>query len=171
MHYPNILGREASVATMRIHLIAVGTRMPKWVQDGYLEYAKRLPKECSLVLHEVEPAKRNKTKNVDKLKQEEAKKIKLVLPKKSKIIALDVQASACSTEELSQSLKIWMSDGMDVSLLIGGPDGLDDEILKEASGKISLSKLTFPHPIVRVVLAEQIYRAWTILINHPYHRA
>ncbi len=156
---------------MRIHVIAVGTRMPKWVQEAYAEYVKRLPKECALVLHEVEPAKRHKSKNIDKLKQEEARRIMLALPKKSKIVALDVHAQAWSTEDLSINLKGWMSAGMDVSLLIGGPDGLDEKILQEAHLKVSLSKLTFPHPIVRVVLAEQIYRAWTMLNNHPYHRA
>ncbi len=155
---------------MRIHLMAVGTRMPKWVQQGYDEYAKRLPKECSLVLHEIEPAKRSKTKDIAKLKQEEAKRITLALPKRSKIIALDVRAKAWSTEDLSNGLRSWMSDGMDVSLLIGGPDGLANEIMQDAHCQISLSRMTLPHPIVRVVLAEQIYRSWTMLNKHPYHR-
>ena len=156
---------------MRIHLIAVGTRMPQWVQSGFEEYAKRLPRECQLVLREIEPAKRGKTSSVANLKTEEKKRILSALPKDAFIAALDVKGKNISTEQLSEKLSEWMFSGRDVVLLIGGPDGLHEECLQLADWKWSLSALTFPHPIVRVILAEQIYRAWSITQNHPYHRA
>lgn len=145
--------------------------MPQWVQLGYEEYAKRLPKECQLILKEVEPAKRSKSSSVSRYKNEEKKRIIAVLPKDVFIVALDVQGKVVSTELLSQKLTDWLHDGRDVALLIGGPDGLDEECLAMAHWKWSLSALTFPHPIVRVILAEQLYRAWSITQNHPYHRA
>lgn len=156
---------------MRIHLLAVGTRMPKWVQAGYEEYAKRLPRECQLVLKEIEPAKRGKTSSVDQMRQAEAKKILSAIPKGAKVVALDVTGKHFSTEELADQVSEWMGSGQDIALIIGGPDGLDQEVLQLSSQRLSLSKLTFPHPVVRVILAEQIYRAWSVTQNHPYHRA
>ena len=156
---------------MRIHLIAVGTRMPQWVQYGYEEYAKRLPKECQLVLKEIEPAKRSKTTTVAKLKSDEKKRILAALPKEALVVALDVKGKNVSTEQLAEKMSEWMFAGRDIALLVGGPDGLDEECLRLAQWKWSLSALTFPHPIVRVILAEQLYRAWSVTQNHPYHRA
>lgn len=156
---------------MKINLICVGKKMPAWVNQGYEEYAKRLNKDCQLNLIEVDAAKRSKTASPKKYKSEEAKKIRSVLPKGSYLVSLDVQGKQPSTEKLAEKIDQWMHLGRDVSILIGGPDGIDDELLSESNEKISLSHLTFPHPLVRIVLSEQIYRAWSLLNNHPYHRA
>lgn len=157
--------------TMRVNLICVGKKMPAWVTQGYEEYAKRLNKDCQLHLIEIDMAKRGKTSSPQKYKQEEAKKIRAVLPKGSYLVSLDVQGNQPGTEKLSVKLDQWMHLGRDVSILIGGPDGIDDRLLSESDEKMSLSNLTFPHPLVRVILAEQLYRAWSLLNNHPYHRA
>lgn len=156
---------------MHIFLIAVGTRMPQWVQNGYEEYAKRLPRECQLVLREIEPAKRSKATSILQMREAEAKRILNAIPKGAIVVALDVAAKELSTEELAGKLEQWMSSGQDIAMLVGGPDGLDDSVLQLAAQRLSLSKLTFPHPIVRVIVAEQIYRAWSVTQNHPYHRA
>ena len=156
---------------MRIHLIAVGTRMPAWVETAYAEYAHRLPPECSLVLHEIAAEKRGKNADTRRIQAREAQKLLDAVPRGAHVIALDVKGRAWSTEQLSEKMKQWMHDGRDVALLVGGPEGLTDECRAAAEQLWSLSPLTFPHPLVRVVLAEQLYRAWSILANHPYHRA
>lgn len=156
---------------MKINLICVGKKMPSWVAQGYDEYAKRLNKDCHLHLIEIDMAKRGKTSSPQKYKTEEAKKIRSVLPKGSYLVSLDVKGKQPTTEKLSERLGQWMHLGRDISILIGGPDGIDEILLSESDEKMSLSNLTFPHPLVRVVLAEQIYRAWSLLKNHPYHRA
>jgi len=155
---------------MLIHLIAVGTRMPAWVEDGFTEYAKRMPPESKLKLVEIAAGKRGKNSDIKRLTQQEGEKMLAAIPKGAKVVALDVLGKACSTEELAQELKGWQGSGQDIALLIGGPEGLAEECLKQAQQKISLSKLTLPHPLVRVVLAEQLYRATTILKGHPYHK-
>lgn len=155
---------------MNIHLIAVGSRMPKWVSDAFSEYAKRLPNECSLKLIEIEAAKRQKNSSVADLKKREAEKILAAIPTQSLIIALDVKGNQWSTEQLSKQLKNWMNEYKHVALLVGGPDGLDESCLTRAHLKWSLSALTFPHPLVRIIVAEQIYRAHSLMIGHPYHR-
>jgi len=156
---------------MRVNLICVGKKMPGWVSQGYEEYAKRLNKDCQLNLIEIDMAKRGKTSTPQKYKAEEAKKILSVLPKGSYLVSLDVKGQQPSTEKLSERIDQWMHLGRDISILIGGPDGIDEALLSDSDEKISLSNLTFPHPLVRVILAEQIYRAWSLLNNHPYHRA
>jgi len=156
---------------MKIHLIAIGEKMPAWVLAGFDEYARRLPRECSLVLRELPLATRGKTGDPLKWKREEAELIRAVLPKGAFIIALDVLGKTWDTPELSRRMGVWMQEYADVVLLVGGPDGLDEGLLGEAHARWSLSPLTFPHPLVRVLLAEQIYRAWSLLNNHPYHRA
>ncbi len=145
--------------------------MPAWVTQGYEEYAKRLNKDCQLQLIEVDMAKRGKTSTAEKYKIEEAKRIRAILPKNSYLVSLDVKGKQPSTEKLAEKIDQWMHLGRDISILVGGPDGIDDALLAESDEKMSLSNLTFPHPLVRVVLAEQIYRAWSLLNNHPYHRA
>ena len=155
---------------MLIHLIAVGTRMPSWVEDGYSEYAKRMPPESKIKLVEIAAGKRGKNSDIKRLTQQEGEKMLAAIPKNTKVIALDVLGKACSTEDLAQELKAWQGSGQDVAILIGGPEGLAAECLQQAQQKISLSKLTLPHPLVRVVLAEQLYRATTILKGHPYHK-
>ncbi|WP_188152379.1 23S rRNA (pseudouridine(1915)-N(3))-methyltransferase RlmH [Teredinibacter waterburyi] len=158
---------------MKIDLIAVGTKMPSWVQEGYQEYAKRLPRDLSLNLVELPLANRSKNTNVDQVKAAEGEQILSVIGSPSgnhRVIALDVLGKKLSTELLAEKMASWRMDGVNVSLLIGGPDGLSPKCLNRADEKWSLSGLTLPHPLVRIVLAEQLYRAWTILQNHPYHK-
>ena len=155
---------------MRIHLVAVGNRMPAWVTDAYYEYAKRLPRECELVLKEIAPGKRGKTVNIARVTEDEGDRMLAALPRDVYVVALDVAGKEWSTPELAEALARWLESGRDVALLVGGPDGLSPACLKRANQRWSLSKLTFPHPIVRIILAEQIYRAWSILQHHPYHR-
>ncbi|MFK5913290.1 MAG: 23S rRNA (pseudouridine(1915)-N(3))-methyltransferase RlmH [Woeseiaceae bacterium] len=156
---------------MLIHLIAVGTRMPAWVEEGFNEYAKRMPPESKIKLVEIPAGKRGKNSDIKRLTEQEGKKMLAAIPKSSRIVVLDVLGKSCSTEDLAQELKTWQASGQDIALLIGGPEGLAPECLKSADQKISLSKLTLPHPLVRVVLAEQLYRASTILKGHPYHKS
>jgi len=156
---------------MKLNLLAVGNKMPTWVTDGYQEYAKRLPRECKLVLHEISPAKRGKSGSSSQWMREEGDRILATIPDNHHVIALDVNGKTWSTEQLAKQLENWQADGRDVSLLVGGPDGLTDECLQRANQRWSLSALTLPHPLVRIVMAEQLYRAWTVLQNHPYHRA
>ena len=156
---------------MRIHLLAVGTRMPSWVVEGSREYAKRLPRECTLQLVEIPPAKRHKSLTAEQARQQEGQAILAALPKDCSVVALDVRGKSWSTETLAAQLDNWLVSGRDVALLVGGPDGLSDACLERADQRWSLSRLTYPHPLVRIVLAEQLYRAWTITTGHPYHRS
>ncbi len=155
---------------MRIHLIAVGTRMPSWVEEGYREYAKRMPPECQLHLTEVPLAKRTKNSDPDRLRKQEGEKVAASVPKGAHIVALEVNGRPWSTGKLSQRLDAWLGGGQDVALLVGGPDGLSPACRDMAREWWSLSPLTLPHPLVRIIVAEQIYRAWTLLKGHPYHR-
>jgi 23S rRNA (pseudouridine1915-N3)-methyltransferase len=155
---------------MNIHLIAVGEKMPRWVQEGYQEYARRLPPECRLKLHEISARHRGKNADIARITRDEGQAMLKAIPKGSRIIALEVKGKNWSTEDLSTQMNSWMSEGADISLLVGGPEGLAPECRQHADQLWSLSPLTLPHPLVRVVVAEQLYRAWTILCNHPYHR-
>jgi len=155
---------------VHIHLIAVGRRMPGWVEQGYGEYAKRLPPECSLRLTEIEAGKRGKGADLNRLMQREGEAMIAALPKGARIIALEVGGRPWSTEQLSEELRGWLGEGRDVALLVGGPEGLAPACVQAAAQRWSLSPLTLPHPLVRVVVAEQIYRAWTLIQGHPYHR-
>ena len=165
--------RQAGISRrlMRLNLLAVGTKMPTWVNDGYEEYAKRLPRECQLVLQEIQPAKRGKSGHVSQWVEEEGERILAATPSDHHIVSLDVIGKAWSTEQLAEQMQNWFSDGRDVSLMIGGPDGLATKCSEIATQTWSLSALTLPHPLVRIVVAEQLYRAWTVIHNHPYHRA
>jgi 23S rRNA (pseudouridine1915-N3)-methyltransferase len=156
---------------MRIHLISVGNRMPGWVEQGYADYAKRMPPECALLLREIAPGKRGKGRSAKRAVADEGERMLKALPGRSRVIALDVAGRPWSTETLSQRLAQWLADGCDPALLVGGPEGLSSDCLARADESWSLSPLTFPHPLVRVILAEQLYRAWTLLQGHPYHRA
>ncbi len=156
---------------MQISLIAVGTKMPDWVQSGYAEYAKRLASDCRLTLVEVPAVVRSKTTDPVRAKREEGERMAKVLPKNCSVLALDVTGKMHSTESLADLLGEQMVSGRDLALLVGGADGLSPEILARADSRWSLSRLTFPHPLVRVILAEQLYRAHSLLRNHPYHRA
>ena len=156
---------------MKIYLLAIGTKMPDWVNKGYQEYSYRMPAKCSLHLLEIPAEKRGKNSNVQSIKIKEADKLKAAIPSNCRVVALDVKGQSWSTEKLATRLQDWMMSGQDIALLVGGPDGLTPDIFQLAQEKWSLSSLTFPHPLVRVILAEQLYRAYTITENHPYHRA
>ena len=156
---------------MKIQLIAVGTRMPVWVQTAYADYAARLPRESALVLKEIAVAERGKNADLARLKRDEGEKILKALPRDATVIALDEHGTQWDSVALSAQLKSWLASGRDTALLIGGPDGHAPEVLARADKTWALSKLTLPHALVRVLVAEQLYRAHSILTNHPYHRA
>jgi 23S rRNA (pseudouridine1915-N3)-methyltransferase len=145
--------------------------MPSWVVDAYREYAKRLPRECTLQLIEIPLSKRRKSLTPEQAADEEGQHMLAALPKDCTVIALDVRGKSWSTEELAVRLQDWLGSGRDVALLVGGPDGLSAACLARAGLKWSLSSLTYPHSLVRIVIAEQMYRAWTINTGHPYHRS
>ena len=144
--------------------------MPRWVQEGYQEYAKRLPKECELVLKEVPAGKRGKNSDLTRIIKEEGERMIAALPIAAHVVSLDIPGRAWSTPELAQAMQHWREGGQPVALLIGGPEGLAESVKSLARQSWSLSPLTFPHPLVRIVVAEQLYRAWSLLNNHPYHR-
>lgn len=155
---------------MRIHVISIGNKMPAWVQQGYEEYAKRLPREVKPELIELPLANRSKNLDITKAIVKEGEQMLSAIPQKARVMALDVKGKSWSTEDLAQQLQNWRMQGEPVSFLIGGPDGLAPDCLTRAEQSWSLSALTLPHPLVRVVFIEQLYRAWTILNNHPYHK-
>ncbi len=155
---------------MLIRLIAVGNKMPTWVTTGYEDYAKRLPAGYALKLVEITPETRLKQADIKRITEKEGEKILATIKSSNLIIALDVQGQTWSTEELATSLQTWHNESRDVDLLVGGPDGLSPACVQKAHLKWSLSRLTLPHPLVRILVAEQLYRAWSILQNHPYHR-
>ena len=155
---------------MQIHLLAVGIRMPGWVTEGYRDYAKRLPRECELVLREIAPGKRGKNADLERIREEEGGRLLAALGRDDRVIALEVGGRAWNTEALAGQLRDWLQGGQRVSLLVGGPEGLADACRARAGEQWSLSPLTLPHPLVRVIVAEQPYRAWSLLNQHPYHR-
>lgn len=155
---------------MQIYLIAIGQRMDAWVKQAYDEFAKRLPHECRLQLIEVPANKRTKNTGLQRVIKEEGERLLAAIPSNSLVYSLDSAGQQWSTEQLAGQLEQWLVDGRDIALLIGGPDGLSEQCKSRADASLSLSKLTFPHPLVRVIIAEQIYRAWSILKGHPYHR-
>ncbi|WP_018232102.1 23S rRNA (pseudouridine(1915)-N(3))-methyltransferase RlmH [Thioalkalivibrio thiocyanodenitrificans] len=155
---------------MRIHLLAVGERMPAWVVEAYREYAGRLPGECSLHLKEIPANRRGRNADLARIAEAEGARMLDAIPKDCQVVALDERGRTFSTAELSKCLDDWMHAGRDVALLVGGPEGLTAACRARADLVWSLSPLTFPHPLVRVIVAEQIYRAWSLLRGHPYHR-
>ncbi len=155
---------------MNIYLLAVGNKMPDWVNKGYHDYAKRLTADCQLKLIEIAPSKRGKNADLARIKKAEGEKILTAIPKGCFVVALEVTGKSWSTEKLAQQMDAWLHGGQDIALLIGGPEGLSDACVARADITWSLSPLTLPHPLVRVLLSEQLYRAYSILKNHPYHR-
>jgi len=156
---------------VRIHLVTVGQRPPAWVVAGYRDYARRLAAGTRLCLVEIPLAKRGRHADVERLRAQEGERMLAAIPKGSRVVALDIGGRAWTSEALAGRLDAWLQDGRDVCLLVGGPDGLAPVCLERADERWSLSPLTLPHALVRVVVAEQIYRAWTIVQGHPYHRA
>lgn len=156
---------------MKINLLTVGSRMPAWVDEGVAEYVKRLPPEFALSVTDVPLGKRGKGQDVEQAMRREAEALLAKVRPQDHVVALEVTGARLSTEALAQRLDAIRMDGRNLVLLVGGPDGLGQSCLERADEKWSLSALTLPHPLVRILVAEQIYRAWTVLNAHPYHRA
>lgn len=156
---------------MKIRVLAVGVRMPGWVQEAWKDYAKRLPHDCALDLIEIRPEPRTSGKTTAQLMAAEARRLEAAIPAQAWRVVLDEHGQDVSTLALARHLEDWRGAGHDVCIVIGGPDGLDPDLKRSAQQTLRLSSLTLPHPMVRVLLAEQIYRAWAILAGHPYHRA
>ena len=155
---------------MRVTILSVGHKMPAWIQDGFDEYTRRMPPEIRVELVELKPEERGAGKGTDKARAAEGGRLLDALPKGATLLALDERGKAISTQGLAVLLAEWMRDGSHPAFAIGGADGLDPSVRERADKVISLSALTLPHALVRVVLAEQLYRAWSILARHPYHR-
>jgi 23S rRNA (pseudouridine1915-N3)-methyltransferase len=156
---------------MKIELFAIGTKMPAWVQTGFSDYQTRLPKECELILTELPMTPRTKTGNPTLWKEKDSETLLKAIPSQSLVIALDERGKSYTSEQLADKLQQWRESTQHLSLLIGGPDGLSKQCQARAQSLWSLSELTLPHPLVRIIVAEQLYRAWTLLNDHPYHRA
>mgnify|MGYP000008055921 FL=1 len=155
---------------MRLLLISVGRRMPTWVNEGFADYAKRLRGSARLELVEVEPGKRSQKPDVEQLVREEGERLLSVAPSDHRLVALDVMGKQLSSEDLAQKLGNWIDQAQDVALLVGGADGLSAQVLEQTDECWSLSRFTLAHSLVRVVIAEQLYRAHSIVMGLPYHR-
>ncbi len=154
---------------MKLWLVAVGQRQPAWAEAAYAEFAKRFPPEMRLELKAVKAEPRG-GKTAEQLMAAEAARIEAAVPRGARRVVLDEHGTRLTTAQLSQRLTAWQHDGRDVALLIGGPDGLAATLKASADESLRLSDLTLPHAFVRVLLAEALYRAWTVTVNHPYHR-
>lgn len=154
---------------MRLFIVAVGQRVPDWAQTAWDDYAKRFPHELRIELKAIKTEPRG-SKTLETLYAAERARIEAAIPKGTRIIALDERGTNLTTIALAGKLKEWQLGGTDVALVIGGPDGLDPEFRRLAHERIRLSDLTLPHAMVRVLLIEQLYRAWSVNANHPYHR-
>ena len=155
---------------MRLRIIAVGTRMPRWVTEGFEEYAKRMPPELKVEVVELPLGPRGKSQPVARAIAKEGEAMLRAIPADDGAVALDVKGKPWSTEQLAAQLSDWQLSGRNYNLLVGGPDGLAPECLVRADRRWSLSSLTLPHPLVRILLMEQLYRAWSINAGHPYHK-
>lgn len=153
-----------------MRILAIGTRMPTWVSDAANEYLKRLPRESSIDCVELPASKRSREAPVSRM-SEEASAIERRLKSHEQVVALDVEGDLVSTEAIARSLSQWRRDSASIAFVIGGPDGLHPSLKATAAARWSLGRITLPHPLVRVILAEQLYRAWSINAGHPYHRA
>jgi 23S rRNA (pseudouridine1915-N3)-methyltransferase len=160
---------------MKINMVCVGTRMPQWVEVAVAEYRKRLPRDFEFIVTEVPLGQRGKSTESEaailKVMEKEGEACLRAVSASDFVIALDVKGRSLSTEEMASQIGKLRDEGFNLVLLVGGPDGLSPACLKAARATWSLSALTFPHPIVRVILAEQLYRAWSLLSGHPYHRS
>lgn len=154
---------------MKLLVIAIGQRMPDWAQTAWDDYAKRFPPELKLELKALKTEPRG-SRTPASLMAAERERIEAAIPRAARVVALDERGESLTTRALSQRLATWQAEGDDVALLIGGPDGLDPALRQAARERIRLSDLTLPHAMARVLLVEQLYRAWSILANHPYHR-
>ena len=155
---------------MRLLIAAVGQRQPAWARDAYSEFAKRLPPDCRLELVEVKAEPRSGGKTAAQMMVAEAARLSAAAPQRARRVALDERGTRLSTPQLAERLRTWRDEGRDVVLWIGGPDGLDPALRSAADESLRLSDLTLPHALARVLLAEALYRAWSVLAGHPYHR-
>lgn len=162
--------RGKLISAMKLHIIAVGQKMPDWISSGFHEYAKRLPREHRIELIEIKPEKRAPGKTAMQIKEAECERILAVLPADTAVWALDEHGSHLDTLELANAQRQWQLAGRDTAFIIGGADGLHQDIKQRADKLLALSRFTFPHGLIRVMLAEQLYRAWSVTRNHPYHR-
>jgi 23S rRNA (pseudouridine1915-N3)-methyltransferase len=154
---------------VKLVLVAVGQRQPAWADTAYDDFAKRFPPELRLELKAVKAEPRG-SRTADQLMAAEAVRLEAGIPKGARRVVLDERGSRLTTLQLADRMKAWMNDGRDVALLVGGPDGLDATLKATADETMRLSDLTLPHAFARVLLAEALYRAWTVMVNHPYHR-
>ena len=154
---------------MKLLLVAVGQRQPAWADEAYADFAKRFPPELRLELKAVKAEPRG-SKTAEQLMAAEAARLDAAVPKGARRVVLDERGTRLTTVQLAERVKAWMGEGRDVALVVGGPDGLDPALKATADETLRLSDLTLPHAFVRVLLAEALYRAWTVTINHPYHR-
>jgi 23S rRNA (pseudouridine1915-N3)-methyltransferase len=155
---------------MKLYVIAVGNKMPDWITSGFNEYTKRMPREARIELIELKPESRTSGKTTAQIMEAEAQRILAALPQNTLRIALDEHGATPTTKQLAQQMQHWLGDGRDVAFIIGGADGLHESVKHAAQQLMALSALTLPHGMVRVLLAEQLYRAHSLLHNHPYHR-
>lgn len=155
---------------MRIQIVAVGTKMPKWVNTGVDEFIRRFPSDLPVTFTEIPAGKRGKNADIKRILEKEGEQMLAAIPKGNRVVTLEVTGKPWDTPTLAKQLDIWKMDGRDVSLLIGGPEGLAPECIAVSEQKWSLSALTLPHPLVRIILTESLYRAWSVTQNHPYHR-
>ena len=155
---------------MRFLILSVGHKIPEWVTAGYTEYAKRMPREAKIELLELRPEPRTSGKTPQQIMEAEAQRIIAALPQGCLRIALDERGATWTTRQLADRMGQWMGEGRDVAFIIGGADGLHESVKKNAQQLLALSAMTLPHAMVRVLLAEQLYRAHSLLHNHPYHR-
>ena len=154
---------------MKLFLVAVGTRPPAWAEAAFEDYAKRFPTEMRLELRAVKAEARD-SRTAAQLMAAEARRIDAVVPRGARIVALDEHGERSTTMQLADRLLAWQRDGRDVALVVGGPDGLDPALKARCDESLRLSDLTLPHAFVRVMLAEALYRAWSVTAGHPYHR-
>ncbi|MCH6584905.1 MAG: 23S rRNA (pseudouridine(1915)-N(3))-methyltransferase RlmH [Nitrosomonadaceae bacterium] len=155
---------------MKFIILAVGNKMPEWVEAGFVEYAKRMSHEITIELLKIKPEKRNKSKKIEQLLCAEAARILAALPPRCRTVVMDERGSQWTTAKLANSITGWMRNGGDTAFIIGGADGLDSGIKNSADEVLALSALTLPHGLVRILLAEQLYRAVSLIKRHPYHR-
>ena len=155
---------------MKLLILAVGNKMPEWISSGFNEYSKRMPREATIALIEIKPEPRTTGKTVAQIMEAEAQRIENALPKDVTLVVLDERGAHLTTKQMAQKMQDWLGGGRDVAFIIGGADGLHESVRGNAQQLLALSALTLPHGMVRVLLAEQLYRAYSLLHNHPYHR-
>lgn len=155
---------------MKLIIVSVGHKMPDWITAGFNEYAKRMPREAKIELAELKPEPRTTGKTTAQIMEAEAQRILAALPSGCLRIALDERGAQPTTRQLAAQMQDWLREGRDVAFIIGGADGLHESVKNSAQHLMALSALTLPHAMVRVLLAEQLYRAHSLLHNHPYHR-